>query len=187
MSIEIVISLLAAIGVSGILAVLLNRHFDQQKLIIEHDVKIFNQSNRIISEQKLSELIELDLLDDHSIINEDIESLINWCMFFEQTGNQYIDKSINKANQKLLDRVNQLTDFISFNSAKSRFQDPRGAIRDLKPHWKPDHDNHSNSDSVPSEYVAKYEELVRDLRSLTSKVKHQYSEYRLTVKQRLKI
>jgi len=187
MSIEIVISLLAAIGVGGILAVLLNRHFDQQKLIIEHDVKIFNQSNKIISEQKLSEIIDLDLEDDHSINNNDLELLRNWCMFFEQTGNQYIDKRIAKANRKMLTTLKRLTDYVSFNSARSKFQDPRSGIRELRPDWDRDHDFHSTSDVMPLEYVTKYEEMAGELRATTSKVRNQYYEYRLTVKQRLKI
>lgn len=200
MSFEIIISLLAALGVGGILGALLNRYFDQQKQIVEHDIKIFNQSNKILSEKKLSEIIELDLDDDHSISDNDLELLESWCMFFEETGNQYIDKRIERATQKLLEGVFWLTNFIGFNFAKSKFQDHRGGIRNLYPHWNPDQDNVPNSDyesgykeftklipDVPLGYVAKFEECLKELQGLTREVKHLYSEYRLTVKKRLKI
>ena len=187
MSLEVIISLLAAIGIGGILAILLNRHFDQQKSIIEHDVKIFNQSNKILPEQKLSKIIDLDLDEDHSIYNDDLALLINWCMFFDQTGNQYIDKRIVKANQKMVMALNRLTDFVSSNSAKSEFQDPSGDIRYVKPRWDIHRKDHSSSDAMPLEYILKHEEFVGKLRAMTLKVRHQYREYRLSVKQRLKI
>ena len=52
MSVEIIISLLAALGVGGILGAILSRYFEQQKQTNEHDIKIFNQSNEILTEQK---------------------------------------------------------------------------------------------------------------------------------------
>jgi hypothetical protein len=49
MSIENIIALLAALGVGGILGALLNSHLEQKKQTREHDLKIFKESNEILS------------------------------------------------------------------------------------------------------------------------------------------
>ena len=51
MPIEIIISLIATLGIGGILGAILNRRFEQQKQTNEHDIKIFKQSNEILTEQ----------------------------------------------------------------------------------------------------------------------------------------
>lgn len=119
MSVEIIISLIAALGVGGILGALLNHRFEQQKQSNEHDTKIFNQSNEILSEQKLSDIPQFHLLSNHSINDSDYFALTKWCRFFKQTGNQYLDKRINRENQKLVDALFQLTDFIGYNFLQS--------------------------------------------------------------------
>ena len=52
MSIEIIIALLGALGVGGLLGSVLTRWYEQQKQTAEHDVKIFNQSNEILTYKK---------------------------------------------------------------------------------------------------------------------------------------
>ncbi len=111
MPIEIIIALIGALGVGGLLGNILTRRYEQQKQTNEHDVKIFNQSNEILAEQKLSDVASFQLLGDHAIRDEDYSALTKWCRFFEQTGNQYLDKKISKENQQLVDDLLKLTDF----------------------------------------------------------------------------
>ena len=63
MSTETIIALLAALGVGGILGALLNRRFEQQKQTNEHDIRIFNRSNEILSEEKLLNIANFGLPD----------------------------------------------------------------------------------------------------------------------------
>jgi hypothetical protein len=84
MSIEIIISLIVALGIGGFLGAILNRHFEQQKQTNEHDIKIFNQSNEILDEQKILEVLEFDLMNDHSITYEDSRLLFIFIDFFEK-------------------------------------------------------------------------------------------------------
>lgn len=182
MSIEIVISLLAALGVGGILGALLNRRFEQLKQTNEHDIKIFNQSDAILAEQKLSDIANFHLLADHSIVNDDFFLLTRWCWFFEQVGNQYLDKRIIKENQILLDDLNQLTDFIATNFFTMREQNPDNKSQYLKPDWNPD-----RGDDPSPEKMAKYDEYAKELTDLTRKAIKQYSVYRLAIKRVLKI
>ncbi len=181
MSIETIIALLTALGVGGILGALLNRRFEQQKQTNEHDMRIFNQSNEILTEQKLSDVAGFHLLSDHSIGNADYSALTKWCRYFEQIGNQYLDTKINKENQKLVDSLIQLTDFIGFNFFPIQGQNPDNNNQYLKPDWNPDY-----ADDPSPEKMAKYDKYAKELEALTKKVVKQYSEYRLSVKQRLK-
>jgi hypothetical protein len=96
MSIETIIALLAALGLGGILGALLNRRFEQQKQTAEHDIKIFNQSNEILTEQKLTDIAGFGLLGKHAIRDDDYFQLTKWCRFFNQTGNHYSTEQYTK-------------------------------------------------------------------------------------------
>jgi hypothetical protein len=182
MSIEIIISLLAALGVGGILGAILNRRFEQQKQTNEHDIKIFNQSNEILTEQKLSDIANFHLFGGHSIVNEDFFMLTRWCGFFEKTGNQYLDKRLIIENQKLLNDLDQLTDFIATNFFTIRGQSPSNKNQYLKPDWNPD-----RGDDPSPEKMARYNEYAEKLNDMTRKVLKQYSGYRFAIKRILKI
>lgn len=182
MSIEIIVSLLAALGVGGILGALLNRRFEQQKQTNEHDIKIFNQSDEILPEQKISDITRAHLLSNHSIVDDDFYLLTKWCNFFEKIGNQYLDKKICKENKKLLDDLDKLTEFVAINFFTVNGQNPHNKNKYLKPDWNSDW-----GDNPSSEKMKKYAEYSKELRSLTNEVLKQYSIYRLTIKRILKI
>src|SRR5574341_927216 len=182
MSIEIIISLITALGIGGILGAILNRRFEQQKQTNEHDVKIFNQSNEILTEQKLSDILNFHLLSNHSIDDDDFHMLTRWCRFFEQTGDQYLDRRINKENQELVDDLFRLTDFIGHNFFTIRGQNPNNKNQYLKPDWNPE-----RGDDPSPEKVAKYDEYAKELETLSKEVIKQYPEYRLAIKRILKI
>lgn len=184
MSIEIIISLIAALGVGGIIGALLNRQFEQQKQTDEHDIKIFNQSNEILAEQKLLNII-FQLIESHSLVREDSARLRKWCEFIEQTGNKYLDKSINKENQKLLDDLRELTKFISDNfDFWKRVENPLYLKPELDPDkfWDPD-----SGDVAPQDQVEEYNLYANELKILVEKIKKHYSEYRQVVKNKLRI
>ncbi len=182
MSIEIIISLIAALGVGGILGALLNRRFEQQKQINDHDMKIFTQSNEILTEQKLHDITEFHLSGDHSINDDGFSALTKWCGFFEQTGNQYLDKRINKENQKLVNSSFQLTDFIARNFFTIKGQNPHNKNKYLKPDW-----NLDRGGNPTPEKEAKYDEYANKLEILTRETLKCYAEYRLSIKRILKI
>jgi hypothetical protein len=115
MAIEVIVSLIAALGVGGILGAILNRRYEQQKQSNEHDIKIFTQSNEVLTEQKLSDLAGNQLLGNHSIRDDDFHIIIRWRSFFEQIGNHYLDKILYKENLKLVSDLAKLTNFIAYN------------------------------------------------------------------------
>jgi hypothetical protein len=182
MSFEIIISLLAALGVGGILGAILNRRFEKQKQTNEHDTKIFNQSSEILTEQKLTDIASFGLLSKHAIRDDDYFILTRWCRFFDQTGNHYLNRKIHRANQKLVNSLSQLTDFIGLNFFTIIGQNPNNKFQYLKPDWNPDY-----ADEPSPEKVVKYDEYAKELESLTVKVVQHYIAYRLAVKRSLKI
>ena len=182
MPIEIIIALIGALGVGGLLGNILTRRYEQQKQTNEHDVKIFNQSNEILAEQKLSDVASFQLLGDHAIRDEDYSALTKWCRFFEQTGNQYLDKKISKENQQLVDDLLKLTDFIGYNFFTIKGQNSSNKNQYLKPDWNPE-----RGDDPSSEKMSKYDEHAKELEVLTKRMVKQYSEYRLAIKKNLKI
>ena len=181
MTIEIIVSIIAALGVGGILGAILNRRFEQQKQTNEHDIKIYSQSNEILDEEKLSFIVSHRLFGNHSVADDHYFILTKWCSFFQQTGNRYLDKNINKENQKLLEKLLQLTRFIGRNFFRIRGQNPNNNDQYLQPDW-----NLDRGDPSP-ENMEKYKEYVKELENLIENVLGQYSKYRLVVKQKLKI
>jgi hypothetical protein len=182
MSTEIIISLLAALGVGGILGVLLNRRFEQQKQTNEHDVKIFHESNKILTEQELFYIADYYLFGNHSIFIDDSYKLTEWCEFFGEVGNQYLGKRIAKENQRLLNDLTQLTDFITPNFFLRGDQDPSSKSLYLRPDW-----NEDRGGNPSPEQMDKYDEYAKEMKGMARKVIKQYAEYRLAVKQALKI
>ena len=180
--IEIIISIITALGVGGILGIILNRRFEQKKQTNEHDAKIFNQSNEILTEQKLSDIANYHLLGDHSIVNDDFFMLTKQYRYFEQSGNQYLNKELNKKHRLLLEELGQLTNFIATNFFTIRGQNPNNQSQYLKPDWNPD-----RGDDPSMEKMARYDEYSNELKKMTRKVIRQYSEYRLAIKRNLKI
>jgi len=181
MPIETIIALIGALGVGGLLGNILTRRYEQQKQTNEHDIKIFKQSNEILTEQKLSDIANFHLFGDHSIVGDDFLLLTRWSVFFGEIGNQYLDKKINKQNQKLLNDLNQLTEFIATNFFTIIGQNPNNKSQYLKPDWNLDRGNPS------PEQVARYHEYAKELKDLTRKTINQYAEYRLAIKRILKI
>jgi hypothetical protein len=188
MSIEIIISLIAALGVGGILGALLNRRFEQQKQTNDHDIKIFNQSNEILPEQKLVNVTNFQLLNFHSIAYEDFSLLKKWCDFFEWTGSKYLDKNIRKENQKLLDDLSLLVKYIGKNFEILSGVNPNDSNLYLKPDLDPDRAwNPDGEDVTNPDQAARYQEYAKELEGLTKIIKKQYSSYRLAIKTKLKI
>jgi len=181
MSIENIIALIAALGVGGILGAILNRWFEQQKQTNEHDLKIFNRSNEILTELKLSDIANFHLLSDHSLDDDDFHLLIRWIRFFSETGNQYLDKRLIKHSQELLDDLDRLPIFIGYNFFRIKEQNPSNKNQYLRPDW-----NMERGEPSP-EQMDKYDKYASELEELTQKTISQYSKYRLSIKQILKI
>ena len=186
MSIEIIVSLIAALGVGGILGAILNRRFEQQKQTNEHDIKIFNQSNEILNEQKIIGVIDFHLLNYYSILEEDFSLIRKWLVFFQAVSHIYLNGNVNTKKQKLVENLSRLEKFIAENFDTKIFQNLNNSTLYLQPDLDPN--RAWNPDGVINPVqVAKFQESAQELETLSKNVKEQYLEYRLAIKQRLKI
>lgn len=183
MSVENIISLIAALGVGGLLGAFLNSYFEQRKQTKEHDVKIFNQSDEILTEQRLFDIVNYHLLSDHSMDRDEIDELMRWLRFFDKVGNQYLDKKLITQSKKLFHNLDQFTDFIGHNFFTIKGQNSNNNYRYLRPDW-----NFDRAEGiVDSNKSNKYDECARQLGELANKTLEQYSRYRLDVKKFLKV
>ena len=106
-------------------------HILFKKSIIKHDLNIFHQINDFFSERKISDF--LNKLDYQVINCEDIDFIKSFHGFFEETGNQYLIKSIRKCLLELSNSLNKLLDFIS-----NHFMTHNRRPHDERLHFEPD-------------------------------------------------
>ena len=163
-----------------LLDILFPRYFDGQKQTREHDINIYRKSDEILSEEKLLNITNFDLPD--SIYVDNYQTLINWCDFFNKTGNQYLNEDIKKHNKKLHDSLLGVNKFIRLNFYEIRGQNANNKPIYLRPEWNSDYEN-----NVTKEEDAKWNEYAKELNTLIDRVLSHYSEYREVVKKRLKI
>jgi len=86
-----------------------------------------------------------------------------------------------KHSQELLDDLDRLTIFIGYNFFRIKEQNPSNKNQYLRPDW-----NMERGEPSP-EQMDKYDKYASELEELTQKTISQYSKYRLSIKQILKI
>lgn len=186
MSLEMIVSLFAALGVGGLLGAFLNRYFEQQKQTNEHDIKIFRQSDEILNEKRLmASILDFQLLGAHRIDVEDFRILINWCDYTEQTGNKFLNRKIQIESEKLYKELCLLIKFIDKNFEELEMQNPHNTNIYLKPDL--DSDRVWDEEDINRERVIKYQQYSKDLKTLATGVIKAYPKYRLAIKENLKI
>ena len=167
----------------GVVGAFLKRRFEQQKQTNEHDIKIYNQSNEILSEEKLLNIANFEVgASKHAIRYDNYSLLENWCTFFERAGNQYLDKQTREQSKRLRASFLILIKFIRLNFSEIKHQNPNNENIYLRPDLNPDYE-----DNATEEQFAEWKEFARELDTLIDEVLDQYSKYRETVKKKLKI
>ena len=183
--ITLIVSFIAAV-VGGTFVAILNRLFEKQKQTDEQDIKIFNQSNEILNEQKIIGVIDFHLLNGYSILEEDFSLIRKWLVFFQAVSHMYLNKSVNVKKQKLFENLSRLEKFIAENFDTKISQNSNNSTLYLQPNLDPDRTWNPDGVINPVQ-VAKFQEFAEKLEVLSKNVKEQYLEYRLAIKQKLKI
>ena len=138
--------------------------------IIDHDKKIFNESDMILNEQEITDFLSKI---EYRVINEDKEGFffLEFLDFFDQVSNQYLNRKIKKSLQLLHQRFDKMHRFIG-----SHFMDKVGQSSE-RLFFEPDLKNNFPRD----EYDKYFEEMI-DLRNETNKA---YKDYRAVIKKKL--
>ncbi|MBI5351932.1 MAG: hypothetical protein HZB50_04775 [Chloroflexi bacterium] len=147
----------------------------------EHDLRIFKESNEIFNETQLMDIVDYELLSNHSIEHDHYRQLTRWSRFFEEVGNQYLDARLIKQSQSLLKDLDELNKYIAGNFFYLRGQDSSNKNEYLYP------DLNIDRGGSTAEDMKKYSKYASELEDLTRKVGRQYSQYRLVIKKILKV
>ena len=150
--------------------------------LLEHDIKLFNKSNEILSEEKLMNFIHR-LERDDSYLQIQLEKNLKFIDFHEKESNQYLSKDINIKCNNLISSLNDLGMFL----ATYFFQYPPKAIdQETQYCLYPDLniDRKGNGSEQDLEAYLSYQEK---LYNLTENVSKDYREYRRSIKNILHI
>jgi len=156
--------------------------FLQRDKNTEHDLKIFQTANIMLTERNL-----LDFLDqlgaDHSYYRNPRIHISRYCNFFEEIGNGYLDQTIEKKNKELLSELNDLLNFIgiTFFSCPG-IQDTNDPRYCMYPDLNIDRGGRDDSEASK---IYRSSEL--ELNNHIEKVKDAYNGFRRTIKNKLKI
>lgn len=146
--------------------------------IVDHDKNIFTQSNKILSETQLNDILSL-LTRDHSYTIKSTSSMENYYHFLNEQQNQYLVKKIMKASNILNSSLINLLKFLAYNFFfYPKNQNERQC---LHPYWNIDREG----DADTKENRQKYEDQVKELYKHVDSVKKSYKSYRSEIKQNL--
>lgn len=147
----------------------------------EHDIKIFKQSNKILSEPQLVYMGD-SLIEKHSIIDQAYyDGIVTWCVFFQETGNQFLDNRIRSKHKTCYSALDELGEFIHHN-----FMFIENKQKSVQRHLHPTL-NPQITQNISEADKEAFSEYVEALTQLTKKTLTEYMKYREIIKKILKI
>jgi len=140
----------------------------------EHDRRIFHESNDVMSEQDLGEIISL-LINDCRYTTSQMYKLGGYLVFFNPSGNQFIYKDLRKRHREFIEKLGDLRDFLARNFF----------VEDIAPkcHWRGLYPALRHSGEPDKQRM--FKEYMDQLHSLTPAILASYREYRKSVKSKL--
>lgn len=150
---------------------------------VDHDIKVFQKADELLSETKLVALLDC-LGDDESFTRKQGTNIDEFLRYFDQSSNQFICEELVGVTQELTTSVTKLKKFM-----QEKFHIyPRNQENDnkwlcLQPNLNPDREGSYEDDN--SQY--KYRELQNELADLCDMVSKAYKKYRLQIKRYLTV
>lgn len=150
---------------------------------VNHDIKVFQKADELLSETKLEAFIDCLGYDDSYNLNE-LKDIHKFIKYFDQASNQFILEELVSVTQELTASLNNLNNFL----ANQFFIYPREQENDnkrlcLQPRLNPDREG--SYEDVTSQY--QYQELHNELAQLRNMVSQAYKKYRLQIKRYLTV
>jgi hypothetical protein len=146
----------------------------------EHDERIFNASNQILSERHLIDFLD-ELETDDSYFLHECRPLTAFCEFFRETGNQYKTRVLKEHSGELLKALRELVTFLARNFfVFPKGQEDRNFRLCLYPNLNIDRDG----EGTPEE-MAKYNKFQNELDKKCENARERYQEYRDAIKEKL--
>jgi hypothetical protein len=149
--------------------------------IVNHDIKVFQKADELLSETKLVDLLDC-LGDDESFTRKQRTNIDEFLRYFDQSSNQFICEELVGVTQELTTSVTKLRKFMQENfHIYPRNQENDNKWLCLQPNLNPDREGSYEDDN--SQY--KYRELQNELAYLCDRVSNAYKKYRLQIKRYL--
>lgn len=151
---------------------------EQDVSIVEHDKRLFTDSDRILSEMKLQDILaELKL--EHRYTIAMVQPILQLRSHLKQTANQFLNERLSEATNRLLSAIDDLDTFISYNffPAIVRYSDREEQAYYLYPDMDPARSR--CGDEVDS---VNFERYIGQLIDVANRVAVQYVEFRTEVK-----
>jgi hypothetical protein len=144
-----------------------------------HDANIYQKSQEVLTERELFKFLS-DLSYGHYYFLNDTTKIGCFDDYFSASENQYIDRTLAQAIQRILGEYNKLLEFLipAFHVY------PRNQQEDLRlcmhPEWNMDQEGHG----TPEE-IRRYKEANDQLNPLIKALEAAYRDYRSLVKSKL--
>lgn len=145
-----------------------------------HDTKLFQTSQEILTEKKFTDFFEL-LLSDHSCRTEDSSKLYKYAEYHLSPENCYQDEELQLAAVKMASAGNELLHWMSQNFyVFPEIQSSENTKLCMHPHW-----NIKRTPNATTESTKKYNESVDKLSKLSNNVISCYKSYKNLMKHKL--
>lgn len=156
---------------------------ERDKIWRSHDQNIFLRSNKLLNERSLLDFLEI-LQNDHSYHTNNRINITRFCIFFEETGNQYLNKKLRNASVNLVVSLDTLTGFAALNF----FVFPRKQqSQNLRLCMQPDCNIDRELMSGDKEAMVHYSELTKKLDDYIESTRCNLMKYRNTVRNILSV
>lgn len=163
-------------GILNISGISLNP-IDSQK---EHDLKIFEVSDKIFNEDDLNIILQ-SLLADESIWREEQDKLVKFKCFFDKSSSDYINNNIEDLKNNLILSLQNLLSFILNQFDMYPYNQP---LENYKICMQPKLNTDRLGIGEPDERQA-HTKLYIELRKVTEDFENKFKAYRKTVKTNL--
>jgi hypothetical protein len=144
---------------------------------ITHDIKIFTESDEILSEKDLRNIYFQ--LHSNQLYWDDGDKSVKFMWFFGHESNQYVTKELRNKCTELIDSLNELWDFVGI-----RFFPADGNARRVRSElWIPSTEEYKHN--WDEETWGKYHNLEPELYKLADNTLEAYKNYRATIRELL--
>lgn len=143
----------------------------------EHDIRIFNQSKGLISEQEIINFLS-NLYGSHSYRLQDFVRIADYAEFHKKPENEYIHEELKSSALKMSNAILNLVRWCSYQFfVHPRHQRGDNSWCHMQPRLNVDLEGAGSIESMKQ-----YDDLAEELNTLIEDVELSYKEYRRTIK-----
>lgn len=155
--------------------------FNQPDKKSEHDILIFQQSDKILNEDNL-EIIFQSLLGDESLWTDKLKKLKQFKWFYEKSANEFLNEKIQNILNELKDSLKQLLIFIS--NEFDMYPYNQKTIDNFRICMRPELNVDRKGMGLPGEHQ-EHTKVYNALQNVVTEFENNYKKYRRAIKTEL--